>query len=445
MIAFPLAMTDGAARTILASGNQAIIDEAVPRLTSRDPERFWISGQWKTERSGGSDLRKAQTTAEPDGDGTWRLYGHKWFTSSIISNVALVLGRAEGAPEGYEGLALFYVPVRPDGDLVEGLRVDRLKDKLGARKLPCAELTLDGVRGVPLVGLSHGVQHIAPMLTITRTWTSLASCGIMRRGLALVRDFSQKRTAFGQPIIEKPLHYDTLANLQATFEGAFHLTFRLVELIGQDEAGRLSDDERLLLRLLSPMVKLTTAKQAVSVASEIVELFGGAGYVEDTGIPKLIRDAQVLPIWEGTTNVMALIMLRLMKQIGNLDPLRREFDRCAEAVESDSMRHVMSTARAAFDSALGWLSHAIEEGPAAVEAGARRFALTLGHALELALMARHAQWAMHHEDSRAAIAAERLATQGIDFITPRYSFDAYTLAKDVAKQSLFDTGSHQTP
>jgi hypothetical protein len=360
--------------------------------------------------------------------------------------MAIVLARPDGNPEGYEGLALFYVPVRDDeGRLVEGLSVDRLKDKLGARKLPTAELRLDGVRAYPVRGLTHGTQHIAPMLTVTRTWTSMAAVSIMRRGLALARDFSKKRTAFGTPILEKPLHYDTLANLQATFEGAFHLAFRLAELLGQEEAGELDDDGYRLLRLLTPIAKLTTARQAVRAASEVVEVFGGAGYVEDTGVPTLLRDAQVLPIWEGTTNIMALMTLRVMKQFGTLAPLRNELARCAEGLEAESLRHVMQAAQDAFDQAQTWLAGAAKEGAAAVEAGARRFALTLGHALELALLARHAQWSLRHEDSRAAIAAERLATQGIDFITPRYSYDAYMLASDVAHKSLFDTDSIKAP
>src|SRR5207344_1174086 len=118
--------------------------------------------------------------------------------------------------------------------------------------------------------------------------------------------------AFGTPLAEKPLHLDTLAGMQAEFEAAFHLTFFLVELIGRDEAGELSAGEKDLLRLLTPIVKLTTAKQCVAVVSEALECFGGAGYVEDTGLPMLLRDSQVFPIWEGTTNVLSLDALRAL-------------------------------------------------------------------------------------------------------------------------------------
>src|ERR1051325_1339464 len=130
----PLAMTDGAARTLLAHGNRALIDRAVPRLTSRDPARAWTSGQWMTERTGGSDVGLAETVARRDGAADFRLYGTKWFTSATTANMALTLARPEGNPAGGRGLALFYVEVRgDDGALHEGIALNRLKDKLGTR------------------------------------------------------------------------------------------------------------------------------------------------------------------------------------------------------------------------------------------------------------------------------------------------------------------------
>src|SRR5690606_37418942 len=127
-----------------------------------------------------------------------------------------------------------------------------------------------------------------------RTWNAISACAFMRRGIALARDYAGKRIAFGRPLIDLPLHVDTLAGLQAEFEGAMHLTFRLVELVGRAETGTVTPGEMALLRLLTPIAKLTTARQAVSVASECIEAHGGAGYIEDTGLPVLLRDSQVL-------------------------------------------------------------------------------------------------------------------------------------------------------
>src|SRR5512133_1004989 len=307
----PLAMSDGAARTLLDAGNAALVERAVPRLTSRDPARAWTSGQWMTERTGGSDVSGTETAARRGGDG-WRLYGTKWFSSATTAEMALALARPEGNPPGSRGLALFYVETREADGTTNGVLVNRLKDKLGTRKLPTAELTLDGARAVPVAGLSGGVRAIAPMLTVTRTWNAIAAVAGMQRALALARDFARRRTAFGAPLAQKPLHADTLAGLEAEREGAALLAFRAAALLGRAEAGEASDGERLLLRVLTPLAKLTTGKQAVAIASEVLEAFGGAGYVEDTGLPRLLRDAQVLPIWEGTTNVLALDALRAL-------------------------------------------------------------------------------------------------------------------------------------
>src|SRR5262249_34400023 len=157
--------------------------------------------------------------------------GRKWFTSAITSQMALTLARPEGNPAGGKGLALFYVETRDADGRPNGILVNRLKDKLGTRKLPTAELTLDGVPAEPVAGLDNGVRAIAPMLNVTRTWNAISAVSYMRRGIALARDYARKRVAFGSPLADKPLHVDTLAGLQAEFEAALHLTFNVVELL----------------------------------------------------------------------------------------------------------------------------------------------------------------------------------------------------------------------
>jgi alkylation response protein AidB-like acyl-CoA dehydrogenase len=429
--ACPLAMTDGAARVLLDSGNREIAESAVPHLTSRDPAAFWTSGQWMTETTGGSDVGLTETVARRDEDGRWRLYGRKWFTSAATSQMALTLARPEGNGPGGRGLALFYVETRDGDGRLRGITVDRLKDKLGTRKLPTAELTLDGTPATPVLGLEGGVRSIAPMLNVTRTWNAVSAIALMRRGVALARDYAGRRVAFGAPLARQPLHADTLAGLQAELEGAFALTFRVVELLGRLEAGELDDTGAALLRVLTPLAKLTTARQAVASASEVVEAFGGAGYVEDTGIPLLLRDTQVLSIWEGTTNVLALDTLRAMETAGGLAPLRAEVRACLEAVRDPSLATPARAVEQALDHAEGWLREAMRAGRPAVEAGARRFALSLGRAAGLALLCRHAQWSLHHEgDARAAAAARRLASHGVDLARACDPAEAAALARD---------------
>jgi alkylation response protein AidB-like acyl-CoA dehydrogenase len=425
----PLAMTDGATKTLLTSGNKALIDRAVPRLTSRDPSAAWTSGQWMTERTGGSDVAITETVARKvEGSSQFRLYGTKWFSSATTSQMALTLARPEGNPPGGSGLALFYVEMRDQDGALNGIEVNRLKQKLGTKMVPTAELALVGALATPVTGLSDGIKHMTPMLTVTRTWNSVCAATAMRRCMALSRDYAKKRVAFGAALKDKPLHVDTLASLEAEYEGAFLLAFRGVELLGKEEAGTLTEQEARLLRAITPIMKLTTGKQAVAVTSETLEAFGGAGYVEDTGLPRLLRDAQVLSIWEGTTNVLSLDVLRALGKGGNVQPI-------AEEVRARVERSKHPAAKVAVDAvnhAGAWLEAARLRGQAEVEAGARRFALTLGRALELALLVDHAEWAERvQKDGRPAAAARRLARNGIDLIVDEDDLaEASALAND---------------
>jgi len=428
----PLAMSDGAARTLIASGNTALIDRAVPRLTSRDPKSFWTSGQWMTESTGGSDVGKSETVATREPDGSYRLWGRKWFTSATTSEMALTLGRPEGGAPGGRGLALFYVETRDENGRLRNIEVNRLKDKLGTRKVPTAELMLHGTPATPVIGLDHGIRNIAPMLNITRTWNTMCSVSSMRRGLALARSYAKKRHAFGALLSEKPLHLDTLADLAAETEAAAHLAFAVIEILGRLEANEARTHDETLLRLLTPIAKLTTGKQVVAVLSEVLECFGGAGYVEDTGLPVLLRDAQVLPIWEGTTNVLSMDTLRAMghgpEVVAALESLLAER---VDAIADPELRAIGERARTAIRRANGWLAETFGTSPLDVEASARRYALTLGRSLELALLAHHADWSLAHEkDGRAKLAAIRFARAPFDLLASRPRDESAALALD---------------
>jgi hypothetical protein len=204
--------------------------------------------------------------------------------------------------------------------------------------------------------------------------------------------------------------------LTAEAEGVFHLAFFAVALMGKVEHGEASDEEKALLRLLTPVAKLTTAKQAVAVASEALEAFGGAGYVEDTGLPLLLRDAQVLPIWEGTTNVLSLDALRALAPREAGEALLQTIAARAGAARAPELEGAALRAQQAAENAATWFSR-VQEDPRATEAGARRFALTLGRSLALALMVEHAQAAHDAGRGRRALAAaRRFARHGVDLV-----------------------------
>jgi acyl-CoA dehydrogenase len=411
----PLAMTDGAVRCLQASGSAELQGRAIPHLTARDPATFWTSGQWMTETTGGSDVGRSETRALRDG-AEWRLYGRKWFTSAVTSQMALTLARPEGNPPGGKGLAMFYVEVRDAEGRINGLRVDRLKDKLGTRKVPTAELFLEGTRASLVGAPLNGTRSIEPMLAVTRMWNSVCAVAFMRRGLALARSYAKQRKAFGQPLERLPLHVDTLAGLEAETWGAFLMTFLLVELNGRQEAGEIDEGQSALLRLLTPLTKLVTGKQAVAVVTEVVESFGGAGYVEDTGLPQLLRDTHVLPIWEGTTNVLALDALLRSDLHTGLAALMGRASACVRNVREPRLSAAAQQALGALERALLTLeSHREQE---VLQAGARRLALTLARALQLTLLCEHAQWMLDHGgDRRGYAAALRYARHPVDLMT----------------------------
>lgn len=413
----PLAMTDGAARTLLSTGNHTLIDHAVTRLTSRDPSKMWTSGQWMTERIGGSDVGQSETVAKQDDNGGWQLHGTKWFTSASTSEMALTLARPEGNPPGGRGLALFYVELRDEHGRLQNIEVNRLKDKFGTRKVPTAELTLSGTPAIAVSGTENGVRNITPMLNVTRAWNAVGAATGMRRAVALAVDYTKRRKVFGDLLKDKPLHVDTLAGVVAETQAAFLLAFRVVELQGAVEHGTATPRDILVARVLTPIAKLTTGKQAVAVASEAMESFGGAGYVEDTGLPRLLADAQVLPIWEGTTNVLSLDTLRALREDGAWEALVGDMQSKLENVQDRRLAECRTTVSGALDHAGRWLQRTLNDRPA-LEAGARRFAMTLGRATELALLAHHAQWCVAQGNGdRAVAAAQRFARQGVDGIS----------------------------
>jgi len=413
----PLAMTDGCARTLetVGTGLGATRDRVLSHLVSRDPARAWTSGQWMTERIGGSDVGLSETVARRGADGGFTLYGTKWFTSAVGSQVALTLARPEGNGPGGKGLALFLVELRDEAGRLRGITVLRLKDKLGTRNLPTAELALEGTPALPVAGLADGVRNMGSMLNLTRTWNAVCAAATLRRGLALTRDFAHRRVAFGAPLAEKPLHLETLADLAAEHEASFMLTFFAVELLGRQEAGELDANGDALLRLVQPVAKLTTGRQTVAAASEVLEAFGGAGYVEDTGLPQLLRDGQVLSIWEGTTNVLSLEAYRALMRGDALGLVLEEIRRRAEAASHGSLREPCGAALRSADHLESWWADAGARGAWLHEAAARRFAMTLGRTLALALLVEHADWAIAHErDARSAEAARRFARLGVD-------------------------------
>ena len=315
----PLAMTDGAARLIELYGDDFLKENAYKGLTYRNPTEFKTSGQWMTERTGGSDVSRSMTLATHEEKENYILNGHKWFTSAITANMAFTLASTEQPENGKRApLSLFYLPIRNEDGSLNGIEVEALKDKLGTRALPTAQLLLTGSKAKLVGEKGKGVKTIATLFNITRIYNTISAVSYMRRSYALSKSYSAQREAFGQKIEHHLLHKRALREMEIAYQSNTMLGLFLAKLLGKEDCNKATETEKSLLRLLTPVAKLYTAKNAIKYASELIEMHGGVGYLEDSGIPVILRDAQVLSIWEGTTNVLSLDMLRAIEKENGL-------------------------------------------------------------------------------------------------------------------------------
>lgn len=311
----------------------------------------------------------------------------------------MVLARPDGAGAGSRGLSLFALQLRhPDGSW-NGLRVRRLKDKLGTRALPTAELDLDGTLAVPVGGLDRGVPKVATVLHTARVWAAQSGAGTTGQLLALARDYARLRRVSGGLLAAQPVHRHWMAEIAATYEAMLQLSLRSAQLLGEDDSIP-GDGASALARIVVPLGKLACARQGVWASSQLLESFGGAGYLEDTGIPRLLRDVHVQCIWEGTTNVLALDVLRALRdtQVGPalLDDIEAQLHRYPR-------QEVAAGAEQAVRDTLPALRRMLDD-PSTLPA--RDLAWALARTYQATLLIAQARWSAHTcGDLRTATAA----------------------------------------
>ncbi|MCE7870446.1 hypothetical protein DYH09_08735 [bacterium CPR1] len=304
----PICMTDGTAYLIEKYGSEDQKLRLLPHLTSESLDSLWEGGMWLTEKAGGSDVGATETVARPTAnEHVHALTGEKWFCSNAGAELVMVLARPAGAPEGTTGLGLFALRRHLDDGRLNHLHLERLKDKLGTRSMPTGEVILNGSLAEPVGSLSRGFLQMTDMLNLSRLYNATASVALMRRALTESIRYAVVRHTFGHSLLSYPLVQARLVEMLVEQEAALHLLFWLYSWRGQAD----STQERLS-RMLTPLAKLTTGRSAVDQTSQAVEMHGGCGYIEDWPLARLLRDAQVLPIWEGTTNILALDTFRAM-------------------------------------------------------------------------------------------------------------------------------------
>ena len=354
-------MQDGAARLLqlhlttpelsstLSEVERKVFSNAFDRLISRDPRKAWTSGQWMTERPGGSDVSQTETTAvltertagmaSKQDDiplGPWSVNGFKWFSSATDSQMTVLLAKT---PKG--GLSAFLAPMRKqqgDADCLNGVKIQRLKHKLGTRSLPTAELILEDMRGWLIGTEGRGIHEISTVLTLTRVHSAIAAVGYVGRGLAIARAFSKVREIGAGKgarinLTLSPLHMRTMAKMHSEYRGLILLTLYTSYVLGLSEhpdspPQSLSHAQKAitptktvtlpLLRVLSQLTKAYVCKASVQLLFASMESLGGVGYLENEeseylNVARLYRDCSVLPIWEGTTDVLSTDFIRALK------------------------------------------------------------------------------------------------------------------------------------
>src|SRR5687768_385583 len=286
----PVSMTYSAIPALRRSPELAA--EWEPRLTLPDYDRGALCGMAMTEKQGGSDVRANTTRAEPAGDGWYELTGHKWFCSYPPCDIFLVLAQAPA------GLSCFLLERGP------GMEFQRLKDKLGTRSLASAEVEFRALPARLLGEEGRGVATIIEMVTHTRLDCVVGSAAGMRRGVAEAVHHARHRSAFGARLAEQPLMLNVLADLAVESEAATAAALRL--------ARAYDEDDRPLRRFGTAVLKYWVCKRAIAHVAEALECLGGNGYVEESPMPQLLRDAPINGIWEGSGNVIALDVLRAL-------------------------------------------------------------------------------------------------------------------------------------
>jgi putative acyl-CoA dehydrogenase len=309
----PVTMTHAGIAALMAAPAPlaaSVLAKLLPLATSRayDPsfKPFWEKtgatlGMGMTEKQGGSDVRANTTRAESVGNGEYEITGHKWFMSAPMCDAFLVLAQAEG------GLTCFLMPrFRPDG-AQNALHLQRLKDKLGNRSNASAEVEFAKAFAWRIGEEGRGVPTIIEMVQLTRLDCIGSSAGLMRMGLALAMHHARHRTAFQRKLVDQPAMRATLADLALSLEGAVAVALRLARAFDRSSE---EPSERAYARLLTPAIKFAVCKTAPGFLYETMECLGGNGYVEESPLPRLYREAPVNAIWEGSGNIMGLDLLR---------------------------------------------------------------------------------------------------------------------------------------
>ncbi|KOS66539.1 isovaleryl-CoA dehydrogenase [Lysinibacillus contaminans] len=337
----PVTLTMATAYLLDHYASDEVKERFLPHVCATGDTELYEGATFLTERQGGSDVGANVVKAVQDG-GSYRLYGEKYFASNAgMCGVAMVLARMEDAPKGSKGLTLFAVPWRSEDGAVNHLRIRRLKDKLGVKAVPSGEVEFDGAIAYVVGDPNKGIYYMLEALNLSRISNAISSIGIMRRGFLEAKHYVTNRHAFGQPLTQYPMIKDSLGKFAAKLHVEVATVFDLIQLYDSVTSGQGSEQDIVLNRLYIAIIKKETAEQAVHYASEAIELHGGNGYIEDFVTPRLLRDAQVLTVWEGTANIMALELIRLVDKFNAHELFINTMKKRLEKLETNQLVEIV--------------------------------------------------------------------------------------------------------
>src|SRR6202521_5890969 len=303
----PINVTDGCARLLATFGSEALKARYLDGLTQTDMEKLTQGGQFMTEKEGGSDVGTLTTSAVQDGD-RWILAGEKWFCSNADAEVLMLLARPQGAVGGTRGVGLFLMPRWLEDGSPNHYRIVCFKDKLGTRSMASGEIKLEGAIAYAVGKLDRGFVQMAEMVNSSRLSNGVKSTALMRRAHHDAMTVAQNRVVFGSRIIDLPLARRQLMKIMLATEQALSMSFLTADALDRAEAG--SQDAAALLRILTPTLKFRATRDARKVCGDALEMRGGIGYIEEFATARLLRDAHLGSIWEGTGNIVAIDALK---------------------------------------------------------------------------------------------------------------------------------------
>jgi len=318
----PLCMTDGVARLIDLHCEPEDRSRLMKHIYTSDANELKTGAMFLTEKTGGSDVGANIVSATPIGNGLYHLNGEKWFCSNANGDIIFVLARTDQDIPGIKGISIFLVEKYLENGSKNPIEIVRLKDKLGVRSMASAECILTDTVG-KLVGEEfQGFNVMADMVNLSRIYTAMGSLAGSRRSIIESYQFLNQRQSFGKPTMEHALVREKFREVGSMYVANFYMVWRAIKALDNAENGDSKAEH--VLRLLTPMIKKSVSEEGVYMAREAMELMGGVGYIEDTVMPKIIRDLMVNPIWEGAGNIMILDMLRASKKSNGLTLIHEE-------------------------------------------------------------------------------------------------------------------------